>query len=211
VVVLNPGKRLAFTLIELIFAIVIIGISIMSLPLMNRVASDGVEVSLAQEAIYAASAELMSISSYYWDDLSVSDTTSALSRVIDINKSNSIIRCENNSSSSRYRLRLGHISQPLHRRCLDSNTTTLINGAEGLNAAVVSDKNLSINSSSGTATADASGIKHLYKKTVTVTTNGNIKTIQVDINKSTADKTLVTRMSMQSANIGEIDYFSRRF
>ena len=210
-VVLNPGKRLAFTLIELIFAIVIIGISIMSLPLMNRVASDGVEVSLAQEAIYAASAELMSISSYYWDDLSVSDTTSALSRVIDINKSNSIIRCENNSSSSRYRLRLGHISQPLHRRCLDTNTTTLINGAEGLNAAVVSDKNLSINSSSGTATADASGIKHLYKKTVIVTTNGNIKTIQVDINKSTADKTLVTRMSMQSANIGEIDYFSRRF
>ena len=49
------SKRLAFTMIELIFAIVIIAITVVSLPMMTQVTASGASDNLeAQEAIFKA-------------------------------------------------------------------------------------------------------------------------------------------------------------
>lgn len=58
----------AFTLIELVFAIVIIGISVLSLPMMNQVIANNIDKSLAQEAILIASTDITKIIAGPWDE-----------------------------------------------------------------------------------------------------------------------------------------------
>jgi len=212
--VVKGAKRLsrrAFTLIELIFAIVIISIAVISLPMMTQVNNRGIENSMVSEAIFAASAELMNASAGYWDANSMHDNNrSHLSRVIDIGSI-----CENNSSSPRHRLRPGHIAQPFHRRCVDgliadviplndsSNTYPNLNNAD--------DKGVSKEMFTDTIT-QKTGYKKTYRSLVSVTqdaTDPNIK--RIDINITDSDGDLVTRLRMQSANIGEIDYYKRTF
>ena len=204
-------SKSAFTMIELIFAIVIISFAVMSLPMMTQVTSKGVESNIIQEAIFAASAELIGATSYYWDLNSMQDNNvSHLSRVIDIGAT-----CTDDSSSIRNRLRPGHIAQPYHRRCLDSNSTTLANSSDAtfpnLNNAAHSSEILFTDT-----TTDKTGYKESYKSVVTVSnedTQGNaddnIKKITVRVTKSNDDN--ITVLSTYSANIGEIDYYKRRF
>lgn len=61
-------KRQAFTLIELIFAIVIVAIIVLSIPMMTQATSKSSEGSISQEAVFAASAKLMQTLSFPWDE-----------------------------------------------------------------------------------------------------------------------------------------------
>ena len=63
--------RLAFSMIELIFAIVIIGISVLTIPTMTQVSASSQESSIAQEAVFAGSAKLVQILTYPWSDNSM--------------------------------------------------------------------------------------------------------------------------------------------
>ncbi|EQB39657.1 hypothetical protein M947_06590 [Sulfurimonas hongkongensis] len=199
-------NRGAFTLIELIFAIVIISISVVSLPMMIQVNNKSMEDSMVQEAIFAASAELMGASAGYWDANSMADNAvSNLSRVIDIGST-----CENNSSSPTNRLRPGHIAQPLHRRCVDdlitvvSPANTLSNTYPNLNNAEHISKPIFLNPNPQT-----SGYKNDYNSSLDIVQADNIKFIEINVTDTAGN--LVTRLRMQSANIGEIDYYKRTF
>ena len=199
VVKYSNHRRLAFTLIELIFAIVIIAIAVLSLPMMTQINSRTMDNNLIQEAIFAASAELMGASAGYWDTNSMEDSNlSHISRVIDINSD-----CDSD------RLRAGHIAQPFHRRCLDSTTGSV---ADSPSSTFISLDNAE---HTGTfdeiflnATPDKSGYKRTYYSTLNVTRVDNTKFLTVTVSDST--DTLVV-LKMQSANIGEIDYYKRRF
>ena len=193
----SKHSRLAFTLIELIFAIVIIAITVLSLPMMTQINSRTMDNNLIQEAIFAASAELMGASAGYWDTNSMEDSNlSHISRVIDINGD-----CDSD------RLRAGHIAQPFHRRCLDNNNTVPADSADStfisLNNAEHLSEEIFLN-----ATPDKSGYKRTYYSTLNVTRVDNTKFLTVTVSDST--DTLVV-LKMQSANIGEIDYYKRRF
>lgn len=201
--------RFAFTMIELIFAIVIISIAVITLPMMAQITSKGIEDNIAQEAIFAASAELMGATSYYWDLNSMQDSNvSRLERVIDVGGT-----CENNSSSPNYRLRLGHVNQPYHRRCLDNSATVVANTSDpdfpnlnnAVNAAIVDLFDIG-------AAAEASGYKQVYKSQVSIAAgaNNNIKVLTASIYKNDGT-TLLTSLKIYSANIGEIDFYKRRF
>lgn len=195
-------QRYAFTMIELIFAIVIISIAVMSLPTITEVTSKGIENNIIQEAVFAGSAELNGATSNYWDSRSMEDSNvSNLERVIDTNGD-----CDNNSTGDRYRLKPGHINQPFHRRCLDSNTTVVnddanttlsINSAGHISSPIFTD-----------AITDSVGYKNTYNSLVTVTRVGNIKTVAVTVING---GTNIIILKTQSANIGEVDYFKRRF
>jgi len=198
----NHRKRFAFTMIELIFAIVIIAISVMSLPMMAVVTQRGMENNIVQEAIFAASAELMGATSGYWDENSMQDiNVSHLSRVINIG----------NDCNSTTNLRLGHINQPYHRRCLDNNETIAFN----LQGGAVSDLNDAAHGSQSiflNQTPTASGYKDDYNSTLSVSVSAadaNVKDINVTVT-NTAGK-VVTILKAKSANIGEIDYYRRTF
>ena len=196
-------KRYAFTMIELIFAIVIIGISVLSLPMMTQITSKGIESNIVQEAIFAASTELNQAVSYYWDENSI-QTGHSLARVIDLGD------CDNTS-----RLRLGHIVQPYHRKCLDSNTTTPTNlldaGNPDLNDAAHGAQSIFLGDSTS-----SEGYKNDYDSSIIVTkdadfngTKTNMKQISVIITNKDGD--IITSLRTYSANIGEIDYFKMRY
>lgn len=61
-------KRKGFTLIELIFAIVIVAIIVLSIPMMNLINAKATEGSISQEAVFASSAKLMQTLSFPWDE-----------------------------------------------------------------------------------------------------------------------------------------------
>ncbi len=198
-------SRAGFTLIELVFAIIIMSIAIVSLPIMMQINADGVEKSIAQEAIFAGSAELMGATSYYWDGRSTEDfAISGYSRVVDVD----------GDCDATTRQRAGHVS----RRCLDSNVVTGVNyttadATLGLNASFHNKGGMFDN-----AAANASGYKELYTSDMNITQsndiNGvlsnNVKELIVSVFDTTNTDPL-TRLRIRSANIGEVEYYKRRF
>ena len=203
--------RYAFTMIELIFAIVIISIAVLSLPMMNQVIAKNTEGSIVQEAIFAASAELNQVLSFNWDENSIEDNTS-LSRVIWTSSTD----CNNTTKR-----RPGHINQAYHRRCADDNTTrpsTTMGLDIGESPGNKNDIDDAVHSSVSAleGSSSATGYKVSYNSSVTVTSpssfggtsDANIKKITVTISDADGN---ITQLSTFSSNIGEIDYYKRSY
>ncbi len=206
-------KRAGFTFIELIFAIVIIAITAMSLPMMSQILSNNMEKNLVQEAIFAAAAELSDITTLHWDENSIdSNNTNGLADVINLDLS-----CKQDSLSNIYRLRPGHISQPFHRKCLNNLNQNAANSNTNNSVDAVEDRehksqNLFIN-----PTPSAKGYKDSYKSTLTIKYSPNfdglpqpnMKKINIEIENS--DGNTIVKLSTYIANIGEVDYYKRSF
>lgn len=212
--------KYAFTLVELIFAIVIIAISVISLPMLTQVTSSGMEKNLVQEAIFASVAEINLATTYIWDEnsrIDDNDTNSTgddLSRVLNIDGSctpTGII--ENGIEIIR---KTGHVN----RRCLDNILTTRYPDTDYLDALEASEHTFS---PIFTGTTEASGYKQEYDSQLVVTNcdtggcidfgldtnNINLKEITVIIReKDDATNTPVTLLRAYSANIGEVAYAS---
>jgi prepilin-type N-terminal cleavage/methylation domain-containing protein len=218
-----PLKNSAFTLIELIFAIVVIALSVMSLPMMKQIVSSGMEKNLAQEAIFTAISEMNLATTYAWDESSLLDSNvtgnvDKLSRVVNTNN-----ECNNSGrlddASVPIMSRVGHIN----RRCLNDLTIPLYPA----NTNSCPDCNLSLNTvvhgnrstfevGGGTS---VSGYKIAYKSKLDVErcdgncvdfgdpNNINMKEITVTIQNDKNET--ITILRTYSANIGEVSYHRR--
>ena len=62
------SNRTAIAMIELIFAIVVIGITLMSVPTLVRQASQSGYVAMQQEGINIAASQVNMIMGYHWDE-----------------------------------------------------------------------------------------------------------------------------------------------
>ncbi len=215
-------RRYAFTMIELIFAIVVISIAVISLPMMIQTSTKGIENNLVQEAIFASSAKLNEIISYPWDENSIPNG-STFSEVIWTNA---------NDCNSSTKLRPGHIMEQQHRRCLDSNFSVIQPTAAAALGMEANDNNVydDIDDFNGVSTAmfidnsgagvitSAQGYKNNYTMDVNVSyaafgtitaANKNMKKIIITIKNS--DNNVTTKLTTYSANIGEADYLKRSF
>jgi len=106
-----------FSLIEVVFAIVIISISLMSVPMLLKQSSKSDEFSIMQEAILATSTKMGNILSYPWDSNSY-DSANAILRTLDIhNGDNELNRVTTGVNDNN--LRQGHIYQSKRRRFFD--------------------------------------------------------------------------------------------
>ncbi len=194
--------RSAFSMIELIFAIVIIGVAVLSLPMMSQVASKGAENNLAQETIFGASAELNQVMSYYWDERSMEDDPNGLSRVID----------SNNDCNDVTKQRIGHVS----RRCVNSNSNAAPTiGADAGDLDDIDDVNMAAKLLF-TGASSAQAYKQNYTSVVNVSRSSfaaaginNIKKITVTVYDN--DNNTVTALSSYVANIGEVGYHKRTY
>ena len=205
-------RRSAFSLIELIFAIVVIGISVVSLPMMSQVTAKGSDANLVQEGIFAAAAELNEAVTAHWDEHSLEPGFPfTLSRVIDLGL------CVNDSSLSTFRQMPGHINQPLHRRCLDVAGTNP-SDVNVTDVTSLSDMNHGARNVFDDNTKNSTGYKKSYDSAIAVTrpsnfgeTNNNqyIKNIVSTITDSDGNTIVVLRTF--SANIGEIDYYKKEY
>lgn len=203
-------NKSAFTLIELIFAIVVISITVISLPTMNSVISKGIEGNLVQESIFAASTKLNEITTAHWDDNSLEpNDANGFARVIDTTGS----LCTNN-------LMPGHINQTLHRRCLDDNTTRPSDNINS-NASISSLGDYVGSQTFFTANlSDASGYKNTDLNITTAidrnitfngTTNANMKCMTITVSKNSTPSTALIVLKTYSANIGEVDFYKRTY
>lgn len=206
----------AFTLIEVIFAIVIMSIIIVSLPVVMGSNQKGIDTTIVQEAIFGASAELNQVLSYRWDENSLDKTNNpfGLAKVIETGD------CNNTDTSLRYRLRPGHIAQPLHRRCLEL-TATLVTpevnfGLESEDIDDIDDINISSKSMFINA-GSATGYKQDFKSNINITyatigtildTNQDAKRIEITVKDG---NTVITRLRSYTLNIGEVDIYKKRY
>jgi len=206
-------KKSAFTLIELIFAIVVIAITVVSLPMMNQAISKGVDTNLVQEAIFAAATELNEATTTQWDEASIDTNASTIiSQVINIDNT-----CENNQSNQRYRLKPGHILQPLHRRCLNDLTQAELDSNTTADVDALEDKAHGYREIFLNLTPDQAGYKQKYKSLVTVdynqTFNGatrpNMKKVTITVQDE--NNNTITSLFTYVANIGGIDYYKRTY
>lgn len=207
--------RYAFTMIELIFAIVIISISVMSLPMMTQITSKAIEANLVQEAIFASAAEINIATTYVWDDDSLRDDPTGFSRVV--KTSNDAHDC--NATSQK---RLGHI----HRQCLNDSTTinfhttaNLTYSDDAINFSAHTLESIYIDHADNNVTVSTSGYKKEYNSKLDVTlcsagcrqlgleaNNQNLREVTITITDE--NNVTVTLLRTYSANIGELAYES---
>lgn len=236
--------RHAFTMIELIFALVIMGIVFVSLPVILLRNADALEENLIQESIFLASAKMNHITSFQWDENSSETGVGTLSTadVIDVSGTGASSLDRNVSD-----FRVGHFQEDKHRRMSpigNSRSATAISdlGREGVIYDDIDDfddfNNTALVLSAGTVTS-ATGYKKAYRIDVAVyyvddddggaffngaatqdftfgttpatgTTNLKMIEVSIDQNDTTGwEQTLLLRS--YAANIGETDYFKRRY
>lgn len=199
-------KRLAFTMIELIFAIVIISIAVVSLPVMTQTTDKNLEANIVQEAIFASEAVINESIAYYWDGNSQFDQniSGGLSRVINTG--------DCNATTGK---RPGHVK----RQCLSNNLITPADSPAFTNAmdflsTVYIGTSIFLNNSSTTAYAT---YKQNYTATATINrcvnagdctaldqttpTDRDLKEIRFDISDNTG---IIVQLRAYSANIGEV-------
>lgn len=240
--------RPAFTMIELIFALVIMGIVFVSLPLILLRNANALEENLIQESIFLASAKMSHITSFQWDHNS-SETginTLATTDAIDVSAAGGAAALNRTGITD---FRVGHFTQDKHRRMSPQDVNFARSATPiGPESAVFDDIDdfhtatgaevAMVNSAAGDVTTEE-GYKKLYRTDINITyvddDNGgaffngntaqsfvfpiatsaqttNLKMIDVSIDQNDSTGwTTTLRLRAYAANIGETDYFKRRY
>lgn len=224
----NKANRSAFTMIELVISIVVMGIALMSIPTILQQVSKSDEFSMTQEAILATMTKVSNILTYKWDENS---SSAGLNKVI---SAGSTAELDINSTTFKRR---GHFAYNGRRMSDDLNkTATNTSDAEWGNAALDDIDDFDGTSDDVSLIIDtAADIEYLldlnltvsigyiqdndfyggnYDNTVIEFTMGtpsgtsNIKEINVTAEK---DSETVTMLRAYSCNIGENSYQRRDF
>jgi hypothetical protein len=222
--------RSAMSMIELVFAIVIMGIVVMSLPLVLLQTQRGNALALEQEVILATKTRLAFIFSHEWDVNSY-DSTAGVSRVLDTTASANA----DNAFDTTTTRRAGHIEADERRRLRDDKLTPTLKSGIDWNATIPTDiddfdgktsnvnviaadmdyiYSISLTSKieyisdaleNGSFYASSSGITFTFNPTNTQANPTNIKMISVTSSGSDANVTLRAFAS----NIGESGILKR--
>ena len=224
---IRDSTRYAFTMIELIFAIVLISVVVLTIPTMIAVNNKALEGNAAQEAIFLVSAVLSESTTLIWDNNSLggSATDVVLSKILDTNTTGAAIYDRPDLNTT---IRVGGLDQDLHRRFNDAEihpaqTTKIIISQPLTNsvAAIGGYKNQYTIVATREYAADAPHAGSAADPFVFTVPNGvigaasivtNVKMTQVEIN-ATIDGTnaVIARLRAYTCNIGETDYAKRRF
>ncbi|MCH9814505.1 MAG: hypothetical protein K0U47_11260 [Epsilonproteobacteria bacterium] len=109
-------------MIELIFAIVIMAISVMTIPLMLSQSGNNSAFSMMQESILAARTKMGNMLSYQWDrNATIAGASVTYIRVLDVANGDSEL--DRNDSTQDSNRRIGHITEDMRRRFQDGNST----------------------------------------------------------------------------------------
>lgn len=225
-------KRQGFTLLELVFSIVIFGMIFTALPTLLVTDVKTREASIVQEAIYASTAKMSQILSYKWDELSSeNNTTISTAKVLDVPTSSETDTEFARAAGTKFRA--GHFVGTGRRSFHSASTSTSLLGNDtGDLGADDIDDTVATTLINGDATA--AGYKFDYNITVTPSymsdiaiytdtnqsgfefeneTNGtnrtNIKRIQIDVQDHTNE--VIFSLRTYSTNIGETPVTSRIF
>ena len=208
--------RKASSMIELVIAIIVMGIAVMTLPMMLERTQANNAFAMQQEAILAAKTQLGDIITYPWDDNSLQGNVVA---VLDTDGNITYNRSPDNNSTRR----VGHVKQNKRRKFFNLVTNP------GDVAGVVSISDFNGSSQTLSPTSDIAGeITDLdYRFTIELNTTvsyvsdaafvfpttaqattSNIKMIEV---KASGDEMSTFTLRAYSANIGESQLLRRSY
>jgi hypothetical protein len=206
-------------MIELIFAIIIIAITVVTLPMMTQITSKGLEANIAQEAIFATSAKMMQILSFAWDKNSTDNNISKsldYARVIDINSYNDYKRKNKDTKAvdMNSTFRIGHIKEGLHRRFFDINENIISgvgiedqNTSETITAFGDDGYKFDMTLTPSITYVNDNPLTPFTLNTTTATAKSNIKMVEI----KTAVYNNVIVLRSYACNIGEVDYYKRQY
>ena len=219
-----------FTFIELVIAIVVISIALMSVPLLLSQASKSDEFSINQEAILAGVTKIGNILTYPWDDKLVGSLT--VKHILDVTNGDN----ELDRSATDPNRRIGNFKANFRRK-FDSNETNAsvilgrtgdanstayddMDDFDGTTESIVSGgtgdylKDLNLTTTvkyiSDSANYSSSPILSMDVNTTAVTPSSNIKIIEVKVIDSTSNEHITTLRAF-SANIGSYELLYRTF
>ena len=211
--------RKAFTMIELIFAIVVIGVTVLTIPMMMQVNNKALEGSVTQEAVFLVSSVLSITTTLVWDNRSIPATTGAdnyvLSKILDVNSVGSKYgRIDVNNTQ-----RVGGSNEDLHRQFFNYDTSdpskykpsqtsviplssTIENSSSGL---LEYKDEYNVTATRGYVPDDANTLSATANSTLS-----NLKMTEVTLRRKKTGE-VITVLRAYTANIGEVDFARRRF
>jgi len=229
----TPLYRNAFTMIELLFAIVIISITMLTLPMMMQIDAGNQEDALAQEGIILTSTKIAQVLTFPWDPVSSpGGAIMTLSQVLDTaNGDADLTRVAGTD------FRLGHVTEKLRRRLspVSAPRTASVIGGNVVPETSINDFNADVDNIGG------AGGTYAYKKqwrlnttvtyvddTATYSDNNvaydlpivgvanptNIKMVTVlatDVTPGIPGVPRQVRLRSYSSNIGEQEFYKRRY
>ena len=223
--------RGGFTFIELVVAIVVIAIALMSVPLLLSQASKSDEFSINQEAILAGATKIGNILTYPWDDKLVGSLT--VKHILDVTNGDSELDRYPNNASTR---RIGNFKADFRRK-FDTNqtfasavlgltgdtNTTAYNDIDDFNGITESitgggvgdylkDFNLTttVKYIDDNATYSSSPTLTMSIDTTAATASTNLKMVEVKVVDTTNNEHITTFRAF-SANIGSYELLYRTF
>ncbi len=218
--------RKGFTLIELIVAIVVISIALMSVPLLLSQANKSNEFNINQEAILAGATKIGDILTYPWNESNASQTL----QVFDVTQGdNNLSRYPDNTSTRR----IGHFKENYRRKFYSQITqASLILGHENTNdfddiddfngitesitnggvGDYIKDFNITttVKYIDDNATYSSSPLLNMNINTIGVTPSTNLKMVEVKVVDTTNNEHITTLRAF-SANIGSYELLYRTF
>lgn len=205
--------RNGFSMIELIFAIVIIAIVAAGVPQMLKRNDSTLEANLVQEELFIASKVASQLLTQPWD-ANTEDTSTSLSyaKVLDTNSTNINFNRESISGNT-LPFRIGHIKQDTHRRFHNAfsplGTTKPANYLIPTTATPSLPANTSLNIASGySGETNATAFAITPVQNNTAPTNMKMANITVT---DTIDTSRTVTLRIYMANIGEVTFEPRRF
>ena len=227
--------RYAFTMIELIFALVIMGVVFITLPLILINNSTDLERNLMQEAIFASSTKLGQILTFPWDENSL-DPLVTLTAANVVETIGADADLDRNLTTD---FRLGHVTQPLHRRLTPNSairSASVIGAAPdniidiadydgNVNIDLIADTSFggykkayrtttTVNYLNDTATYTNTSINFTFDTAAVVAGPTNIKMIILSTDQNNSDgwsALPILELRSFSANIGEPDFYKRTY
>jgi len=213
----------ASSMIELVIAIVVMGIAVMTLPLMLERTQANNAFAMQQEAILAAKTQLGDIVTFPWDENSLNTTTNVVA-VLDTDSAN--YQREVNTTR-----RIGHVVQNKRRKFFNNETNASdIGGALTDNIIDIGDfDNSNVSLTPAAAGEDAGVLDYRYDFNMTTrvryindtpntpfafatdgnkTLTSNIKMIEVELQ---GDGLTTFQLRAYSANIGESQLLRRDY
>ncbi len=220
------SQRGAFSLIELIIAIVLIAIVVTAVPQMISSNSKGTEEYLKQEVVAAAAGEAFRIISYPWDDNSIDDTNRSFVLDATAPGTDNLSRTD---AKSRIRVGMvapvkgtgalsGDASASYHRLFYNSVTAPAsgaLSGIAAVDSSLLSDtgaqgyKSVYTAAVSSGYVSDGGGSSNFNFSKTTTAGRTNLKTARLDVTSSTATNNPVLSLWVFSANIGSTKYYTR--
>jgi type II secretory pathway pseudopilin PulG len=206
-------KKSSFTLIELVISMVIVGITIVSIPMMLATVSQSVDTSMKSNSFFSAYSTLSLIESMEWDENNTKDDN--YYKVLTADNGDSELNCTRNGTKQ--------LDNESGADCDDNKTSTIgIDDGEDADDSSTFDDVDDFNGYENDDLASYNfkvGVKYVqdnanysdknifYNDDLTTSNNTNIK--EIEINITDKNGTLISIIRGESFNIGAVKIYSR--